>query len=159
MSHQRKEERRRTQKNRTHVELLSRERTRSNPRRIRLDNPNHLSNRPGWQAESRANSSDSGRRTRDEGVRSKIEVEHESVRAFDEDALLLEQSAVEEGGAVDDEGLEASRELLVALDLAFGVISGRDAKRKRVSFLRPFRRRTLIDRKEKQPLTRNARNA
>jgi hypothetical protein len=120
----------------THVELLGRERTSSNASSISLDHTHDLSNRLGGQSQPGANSSNAGRGGSDKGVSSEIEVEHQGVGAFDEDALLGEKGLVEEGWAVDDVGLETRGELLVAEDFTFGVVpvvGGGVAEREKVS--------------------------
>lgn len=106
----------------THVELLRRERSSTDTSSVSLDDTDDLSNSLGRESESSANSSNAGRGRSDEGVSTKVEVEHQGVGAFDEDALLGEEGFVEEGRAVDDVGLETSGELLVAEDLAFSVV-------------------------------------
>lgn len=106
----------------THVELLGRERSRSDARRVGLDDSNDLSDRFGRQSQASADSSDSSRRRGDVGVRSKVEVEHESVGALDEDALVRRHGLVEKGRSVDDVRREAGRESPVANDLAFSVV-------------------------------------
>lgn len=107
---------------RTHVELLGGERSGSDAGRVGLYDSDDLPDRLGGQSQSSADSSDAGGRRSDVGVRSKVEVEHESVGAFDEDALVGHHGLVEEGRSIDDVGLEAGSESLVANDLAFGVV-------------------------------------
>lgn len=73
----------------THIQLLSRERTPTNSRRISLHHTNGLPNLLRRDSQSSADSSDRGRRGGNERVGSVIEIEHESVGSFDEDSLLL----------------------------------------------------------------------
>lgn len=115
----------------THVELLGRERTGADAGRVRLDYAVRLSDRTRRQTKTGADTADASRARGDERVRAKVEVEHERVGALDEDALVLREGVVHERDAVDDVRLETLGELLVAEDLAFGVIPGRGARRER----------------------------
>lgn len=110
-------------RNGTHVELFGGERTGSNPRRVGLDDTNDVSNSLGWQSKSRADSSDTSGRTGHVGVGTKVEIEHEGIGSFDEDALLLRHCSVEERRSVDDVGSETASEFLVANDFSLRVIS------------------------------------
>ena len=106
----------------THVELLGRERTGTDAGRVGLDHAIRLSDRTGRQSETGADTANTSRARGDERVRAKVEVEHQGVGALDEDALVLREGVVHERDAVDDVRLETLGKLLVAEDLAFGVI-------------------------------------
>lgn len=92
---------------RAYVQLLSRERSTSYPRRIGLHNPNRLPNLLRRDPQPRTHTSNSRRRRRDEWVGTEVEVEHERVGAFDEDAFVRCESLVDVGYGVDDVGAEA----------------------------------------------------
>lgn len=109
----------------THIELLSRERTRSDASSVSLDDTNHVTNLFRWNPETSADSSDTGWRGGNEGICAEVQIKHESICALDQDALLLLQSLVEESWPIDDIWFQSSSELLVTLDLALCVVSGK----------------------------------
>jgi hypothetical protein len=96
----------------THVQLFGRERSTPNPRRIRLDDPNNLLDNSRWDTQARTDPSDRGGRRGHVRVSPVIEVEHEGVGAFDEDAFVLLDGFVQEGRAVDDVRAETFGEFL-----------------------------------------------
>jgi hypothetical protein len=104
--------------------LFGRERSTPDPRRIRLDDPNNLLDNSRWDTQPRTDPSDRGGRGSDVRISPIIEVEHEGVGAFDEDAFVLLDGFVQEGRAVDDVRAEALGEFLRKVGVFVHPISG-----------------------------------
>jgi hypothetical protein len=133
---------RRTQSNRrhcgeseleTHVKLFCREGTGTNASSVGLDDTVDGTNRARRDTETGGDTSNASGRGGNEGVGSKVHVEHEGVGTLDEDALVVGESLVDEGNTVNNEGLQALRELLVSLDLALSVVPVPEAESARCS--------------------------
>ena len=86
------------------VQLLSREGTAPNTRRLRLDHANRASDRLRREAQTRAYAANRGGRRRDEGVCTEVEVEHKRVSALDEHALVLCELEVDKRERVNHVG-------------------------------------------------------
>lgn len=97
----------------THIELLRRERSSSDPSRISLHDPNHPLDHHRWYSQPCTNPTDTSRAGSHVWVGTEIEIEHESVCTFDEDSFVLGESFVEEGRTVDNVTFETFGEGLL----------------------------------------------
>ena len=86
----------------TNVKLLRGERACADTRRVRLDDADRRPNRLRGDAQARTYAADGGRGRGHEGVRAKVDVEHQRVGALDEHLLALAERLVDVHDAVDD---------------------------------------------------------
>src|SRR6266404_1864705 len=96
----------------THIELLGREGPAPDTCRVCLDNSDDLSNTTWRNTEASAHSADACRTAGHVRIRAVVNVEHERVRAFDEDAFASFQRLVYIHNAVDDERVQPFRQSL-----------------------------------------------
>lgn len=94
----------------THVELLGGERSSTNSGSVSLDDTDDGLDHHRGNTQTGANTADRGSTRRDVGVGSVIDIEHERIRTFDEDSLVLLNLLVQEGGSIDNEGLQSFRD-------------------------------------------------
>ena len=87
----------------TYIELLSRERSPSDTGRVCLDNADDLSNATGRDTEAGAYPTYGGGAARHVRIRAVVDVEHQRVCAFDEDAFAGCKRFMYVHDAVDDE--------------------------------------------------------
>ena len=85
-----------------HVQLLRGERPAPHARRVRLDDADRRPNRLRGDAQARAYAADGSRGRGHEGIRAKVDVEHQRVGALDEHLLALAERLVDVHDAVDD---------------------------------------------------------
>ena len=91
---------------RTYVELLRWEWSTADPRSVRLDDTDGLADHLGWNTQASTHAANGGRRRRDIGVGTEVDVQHQGVGAFDEDLLVFAYGFVDEGNTVDDVGFQ-----------------------------------------------------
>ena len=128
----------------THIELLGGERPSTNARRVRFDDPNDLSDAARRNAEAGADSADARRTARHVRIRAIVDVEHQRVRAFNEDALARHERLVYIHDAVNDERAQPFRQSLwIRVLKKGGVTSDREKVRARPRAEEALEHRTL----------------
>jgi hypothetical protein len=102
----------------TNVKLFSGERSSTHSRRVCLYHPNSLSDQFRWNTETRANPANRGGGRRDKGVRPKVNIKHERIRALHEHALSRRNGTVDVCEAVDHVRAQSVRKSLPRNHLA-----------------------------------------
>ena len=90
----------------TNVELFGGERATPDARGIRLDDTDRGPNESRGDPETSANTTDCGRRRGYERISTKVDIEHQRVRALDQNLLTLADCLVYVCYAIDDIGPE-----------------------------------------------------
>lgn len=103
------------------AEVLCRERSTAHTGRVRLDDANDLFDDLGRETETGANTANGGGRRRDIGVRAVVDIQHERIRALDQDALAALERVVQERRPVDNVRAQALGKGEVHFNLALGV--------------------------------------
>ena len=98
------------------------ERPSPHSRGVCLHHTNRLADPLGRNTQPSADSTNGGAGRGDEWVCAKVEVEHERIRAFNEDTLLLCERLVDIRDTVENEWLQPLGQFLVAHDLGLGVV-------------------------------------
>ena len=96
----------------THIELLSRERPAPNTGCVCLDNTDNLSNATWRDTEACADPTHGCGAARHVRIRTIVDVEHQRIGAFDEDASASCECLVNVHNAVDDERAQSLRQSL-----------------------------------------------
>ena len=104
------------------VEQLGGERSHADTGGVGLHDPNHITDSGRRDAETSADTTDRSGRACDEGVGTKVNVEHESVGTLDEHASVVGQRSVDEGDTIDNVRAQSLGKGTVTSNLAFRVV-------------------------------------
>ena len=95
-----------------YIELFGREWSSANTSSIRFDNTDGLSDQTRGNTKASAYSTNGCRRRCDEGIGTKVDVEHQGIRAFYQDSPPLRDLRVYEGQGINDIWFQTFRKFL-----------------------------------------------